>query len=79
MPESPEPLDASHRPADLDVVDLLARATLEARRRLDRLEVLLNEELRDLVELCGLEDVIAAPPRAGDGREPGENEPPAGS
>jgi hypothetical protein len=65
MPEAtfiehePEPIDARGLAADLDAVEVLARAVLEAHRRYDRLEtVIASEALRDLVEFCGLADVI---------------------
>jgi hypothetical protein len=45
--------------ADLDVVDRLARLRLDARRNRCRLEIRTTDaELRGLLELAGLDDVI---------------------
>jgi anti-anti-sigma regulatory factor len=50
------------------IVGMLARARLEARRRGERLTFSgATEDLRGLVELCGLTDVLDVDPEEPDG------------
>jgi hypothetical protein len=60
QPRDPVDLSRFDEP-DLGVVDLLARATLEARQRGDRLVCRgAPRRLLDFLDFCGLEEVVAA-------------------
>lgn len=61
--------DVSAVPADLDALDTLARARLEARRRGVRLVLRgASDDLRCLLELAGLADVLEVDPPGPPGR-----------
>ena len=64
LTDPPEPVDLSRIDApDLGIVELLARAQLEAMRRAERLLLTgAGEDLRGLVDLCGLADVVGLGP-----------------
>ncbi|HZT90525.1 MAG TPA: hypothetical protein VFA05_00650 [Gaiellaceae bacterium] len=58
------PVDVRFAPCRLDVVDALARLELAARRRGVRIVVVgASADLRALIELAGLSDVLPVEPR----------------
>jgi hypothetical protein len=60
-PTPPAVFDARGLEPDLGTVDLLARAQLEARRECARLTLCgASPELRALLGLCGVDDVLPA-------------------